>query len=106
MRISTPVYITIDAVVITLITFFQIQTIRATNAIHNKSTVVESEVINKRIIKLSNRVIIIMLLLCFFVTPHLIVFALRETIQYRLNIYEKNILEFFSFMSLILTYGN
>lgn len=100
MRISTPVYITIDAVVITLITFFQIQTIRATNAIHNKSTVAESEVINKRIIKLSNR---IMLLLCFFVTPHLIVFALRETIQYRLNICEKNILEFFSFMSLILT---
>ena len=102
-RISTPIYITIDAVVIALITFFQIQTIRATNAIHNKSTVVEPEIINKRITKLSMR---IMLLLCFFVTPHLIVFALRETIRYRLNIYEKNILEFFSFMSLILTYGN
>ena len=47
-----------------------------------------------------------MLLLCFLMNPHLIVFAVRETIRYRLNIYEKGILEFFSFMSIILTYAN
>ena len=53
--------------------------------------------------KLSMR---IMLLLCFLMIPHLIVFAVRETIRYQLNIYEKGILEFFTFMSIILTYAN
>ena len=47
-----------------------------------------------------------MLLLCFFMTPHLIVFDIREPIRYELNIYKKRILEFFSFTSIILTYPN
>ena len=102
-HISKPIYFTIDAVVIVLITFLQYQTIRKTNALNNASTVAASEIINKKVTKLSMR---IMLLLCFLLTPHLIVFSVRETIRYRLNIYEKGILEFFSFMSVILTYGN
>ena len=102
-HISTPIYITVDVVVIVLITFLQIKTIRTTNTLHNESTAVASEIINKKITKLSMR---IMLLLCFFMTPHLIVFAVRRPIRYQLNIYEKGILEFFSFMSIILTYAN
>ena len=102
-HISTPIYITVDVVVIVLITFLQIKTIRTTSTLHNESTAVASEIINKKITKLSMR---IMLLLCFFMTPHLIVFAVRRPIRYQLNIYEKGILEFFSFMSIILTYAN
>ena len=102
-HISTPIYITTDVAVIGLIKFLQIKTIRTTNTLHNESTVVVSEIINKKITKLSMR---IMLLLCFFMTPHLIVFAIREPIRYELNIYKKRILEFFSFTSIILTYAN
>ena len=36
-----------------------------------------------------------MLLLCFLITPHLIVFTVNEAIRYQLNIYEKGIFEFF-----------
>ena len=41
-RINTPIYITIDVVVIGLIKFLQIKTIRTTNTLHNKSTVVRN----------------------------------------------------------------
>ena len=102
-HISTPIYITVGVVVIVLITCLQIKTIHKTNTLHNESTVIVSEIINKKVTKLSMR---IMLLLCFFMTPHLIVFSVRRPIRYQLNIYEKGILEFFSFISIILTYAN
>ena len=41
-HIGTPIYITIDVVVIDLITLLQVQTIRKTNTLHNESTVVEN----------------------------------------------------------------
>ena len=65
-----PFYITVDVIVIGTITILQILTIRTSNAMHNESTIVTSGRINKRITKLSMR---IMLLLCFFITPHLII---------------------------------
>ena len=77
-HIVTPFYIAVDGVVIGLITFLQVQTIRTSNAVHNESTAVASDIINKKITKLSMR---IMLLLCVFITPHLIVYTLRENIR-------------------------
>ena len=41
-HIGTPIYITIDVVVIDLITLLQVQTIRKTNTLHNESTAVEN----------------------------------------------------------------
>ena len=41
-RINTPIYITIDVVVIGLIKFLQIKTIRTTNTLHNESAVVRN----------------------------------------------------------------
>ena len=102
-HIGIPIYLTIYVAVIGLITLLQIHTNQTTNTLHSESTVVTSEIINKRITKLSMR---IMIFLCFLMTPHLIVFVVRETVRYRLNTYEKDILEFFSFMSLILIYAN
>ena len=102
-HIVTPFYIAVDGVVIGLITFLQVQTIRTSNAVHNESTAVASDIINKKITKLSMR---IMLLLCVFITPHLIVYTLRENIRKRLDIYEKGITEFVSFLTIILTYAN
>lgn len=95
-HISTLIYLTVDVDVIGVITFLQIQTIRTANALHNESTVFVSEIINKKITKLSMQ---IMLLLCFLITPHLIVFTVSEAIRYQLKIYQKSIFEFFSFMS-------
>ena len=91
-HISTLIYLTVDVNVIGVVTFLQIQTVRKANALHNESTVAVSEIINKKITKLSMR---IMLLLCFLITPHLIVFTVSEAIRYQLNIYEKGIFEFF-----------
>ena len=102
-HIVTPFYIAVEGVVIGLITFLQVQTIRTSNAVLNESTAVASDIINKKITKLSMR---IMLLLCVFITPHLIVYTVRENIRKRLDIYEKGIIEFISFLTIILIYAN
>ena len=68
-HIVTPICIVVDGVVIGLITFPQIQTIRTSNALHSESTAVASGIINKKITKLSMQ---IMLLVCVFITSHLI----------------------------------
>ena len=64
-------YITIDGSIIGTVAFLQINTIRKTNALHNESTVSTSKRINKKITKLSMR---IMLLYSFFSSPHVIVY--------------------------------
>ena len=84
-------YITIDGIIIGTVAFLQINTIRKTNALHNESTVSTSKRINKKITKLSMR---IMLLYSFFSSPHVIVYFVRYRIESRLCDYERSVLEF------------
>ena len=97
------IYMTLDGIIICTIIVLQIKTIWTSNAVHNESTLTASQKLSKRVTKLSMR---IMLLLCFFFTPHLIMFILRVAIQSGLNAYEKSILEFMCFLSLLLVYAN
>ena len=62
-KIVLPFYITIDGIMIATVASLQINTIRTSNSLHNESTVSTSEIINKKITKLSMR---IMLLYGFF----------------------------------------
>ena len=101
----TPVYVAMDGIVIGTIVFLQIQTIRVSNAVYNGSTVVSSQRTNKKITKLSTR---IMLLLCFFFAPHtLILNILRNSkMKDQLNLNEKSTLEFIACISLIFVFVN
>ena len=93
-----PFYITIDGIIIGTVAFLQINTIRKTNALHNESTVSTSKWINKKITKLSMR---IMLLYSFFSSPHVIVYFVRYRIESRLRGYERSVLEFILLFSMI-----
>ena len=73
-----------------MVAFLQINTIRTSNALHNKSTASTSERINKKITKLSLR---IMLLYSFFASPHLTVYLVRYKIKNRLSDYERSVLK-------------
>ena len=64
-KIVLSFYITIGGIMIATVAFLQINTIRTSNSLHNESTVSTAELINKKITKLSMR---IMLLYGFF--PH------------------------------------
>ena len=104
LSITTLIYITMDSIVLVIIIFLQVQTIRTSNAIHNESRITASERINKKITKLSLR---IMLLFCFFFTPlFVVVTLLRHCLTPKLNGKEGLMFEFFSIFAVIFSYGN
>ena len=80
--ISMPIYIATDVIIFSAIMFLQILTIHSSNALHKESTAVTSSSTNKKITKFSMP---IMLLLCFFITPHHIIYVVRDITQNQLN---------------------
>ena len=76
-HITMSFYILVDGAVIGTITFLQIKTIQTSNALQNQPTVVSSRTMNTKISKLSMQ---IMILLCIFTTPHIILYIAREII--------------------------
>ena len=97
-KIVLSFYITIDGIMIATVAFLQINTIRTSNSLHNESTVSTSEIISKKITKLSMR---IMLLYRFFSSPHVIVYLVRYRIKNQLSGYERSVLEFILLFSMI-----
>ena len=61
-EIAKRIYIAIDSTIIALVILLQLQTIKTSKALHNESTISASERIDKKILKLSIRV---MTFLCF-----------------------------------------
>ena len=104
LSIATLIYIAMDSIVLVIIIFLQVQTIRTSNAIHNESRIIAAERINKKITKLSLQ---IMLLFCFFFTPLFVVaILLRYYVAPKLNKTEGLKFEFFSLFTVIFSYGN
>ena len=101
--IASSFYIVVDGVVIGTVTFLQIKPIQISNTLNNQSTVASLRGINKNISKLSMQ---IMILLCIFTTPHIVVYIVREIISDQLSDYKRSIIEFFSFLSLIIASAN
>ena len=103
-RFVVPVYVTMDVVVVGMIIILQVKTIRTSRDVHNMSAVATSERINKKVTKLSMR---IMLLLCFFFAPHTIILnIIRSIIKHKLNSNEKSVLEFIASISMVFVFGN
>ena len=48
LSIITIIYIAMDSIVLVVIIFLQVQTIRISNAIHNESSIATSESVNKK----------------------------------------------------------
>ena len=97
-KISLSLYIAIDGIIVGSVAFLQVNTIQASNALHSESTVSNSERINKKITKLSMR---IMLLYSIFTSPHLIMYLMRYGTENQLNDYERSVLEFVLIFSMI-----
>ena len=75
-KISLSLYIAVDGIIVVLVAFLQRNTIQTSNALHSEATVSNSERINKKITKLSMR---IMLLLHLYLTaPNYVSCALRD----------------------------
>ena len=90
-KISLSLYIAVDGIIVVLVAFLQINTIQTSNALHSEAAVSNSERINKKITKLSMR---IMLLYSICTSPHLIMYLVRYGIENHLNDYERSVLEF------------
>ena len=103
-EIVTPIHLSVDIIIIGITILLQIKTIRISNAIFNKTKMVNSERINKKITKLSIRII---LLLCFFTLPYFIVYnIIRPRIIHQSNDNEILIFKFISLIAIIFSFGN
>lgn len=103
-RIGKLVYAAMDCMIIGVIFWLQIQTIRTSNAINSELTISTLGNINKKIAKLSIR---IMILFCFFYAPCFIVgIIVRHFIIHRLNANKKIMLGFLSCLSVVFSFGN
>ena len=103
-RFVLPVYVTMDVTILCMTTILQVKTIRTSRDVHNMSTVSTAERINKKVTKLSIR---IMLLLCFFFAPlKVILNIIRSAIKHQLNSNGQSVLEFIVSISVIFVFGN
>ena len=103
-RFVVSVYFTMDIVAVVMVIILQVKTIRTSRDVHNMSTVATSEKINKKVTKLSMR---IMSLLCFFFMSYTIIInIIRSIIKQQLNNNEKSVLEFIAGISLVFAFGN
>ena len=101
--ITETIYIAADSIILGMIIFLEILTVRTSNSIHKESQITTSERIDKKIAKLSLR---IMFLLFFFLTPGPVLHILRSIIENKVKKLEKSVLEFFSVIGMIFIFGN
>ena len=101
--ITETIYIAADSIILGMIIFLQILTVRTSNSIHKESQITTSERIGEKIAKLSLR---IMFLLFFFLTPGPVLHILRSIIENKVKKLEKSVLEFFSVIGMIFIFGN
>ena len=101
--ITETIYIAADSIILGMIIFLQILTVRTSNSIHKESQITTSERIGEKIAKLSLR---IMFLLFFFLTPGPVLHILRSITENKVKKLEKSVLEFFSVIGMIFIFGN
>ena len=102
-RIFTSVSFGLSVIVLSIVTFLQALVIQTSNAMFDESRISTSQRINKKVVKLSMR---IMLLFAIFYTPYLVVSFARAALENKLNGNEKSVMEFILCMSAISSYTN
>ena len=104
LQMAFTVYVAVDGTFVVVLIFLQIKTIKASNNVHGNSTVSAAEETNKKITKLSLR---IMLMLCMFLTPYIVFTDLvRAVIPSQLSYNNRSVLEFVYCLTLIFIYAN
>ena len=93
----------LGAAIISIVAFLQVLVIRTSNIMISKSTIDTFQAVNKKINKLSMR---IMLALLFFTTPFLTIGLAKSNIQEFLGRSSKSVLEFIFGISIVLLYAN
>ena len=102
-RVFTTISFIFGAMVLTIVILLQVLVIQTSNAVHSISTIDASQLTNKKIIKLSTRAVVSLILFC---SPYLILAAMKTRLQDQLNKNEKSMLEFILSASVILADGN
>ena len=102
-RVFTTMRFVFGVMVIIIVTLLQVLAIQTLNAVHSISTTDASQLTNKKIVKLSTRIMVSLMLFC---TPYLILTAMKARLQDQLNKNGKSILEFILCVTVILTYTN
>ena len=103
-KVAFYLYIALESTIVAAIVFLQIKTIRASNRVCTTSNISTAERINKKITKLSLR---IMILLCLFVAPQLLITnIMRTTNQDQFNGNEKSVLQVIYCLSLSFVFEN
>ena len=103
-KVAFYLYIALESTIVAAIVFLQIKTIRASNRVCTTSNISTAERINKKITKLSLR---IMILLCLFVAPQLLITnIIRTTNQDQFNDNEKSVLQVIYCLSLSFVFEN
>ena len=97
------IYIATGRAILGMIIFLQVFTVRTSNAIHNESQITTNERFDKKITKLSLR---IMFLLFFFLTPGPLLHILRSIAENKVTKFDKSVLEFISVIGMIFAFGN
>lgn len=103
-RVSFILYIAIEGTIAVIIVFLQIKTITSSNKICATSNISIAERTNKKITRLSLR---IMLLLCFFMAPQLLITnILRTKNQDQFSDSERSVLQVIYCLSVSLVFEN
>ena len=93
----------LSVIVLSIVTFLQVLVIQTSNAMFDESSIHTSQRINKKVVKLSMRT---MLLFAIFYTPYSVVSFVRAALENKLNGNEKSSLEFILCMSRTSSYTN
>ena len=102
-RVFTTISFVFGVMVIIIVTLLQVLVMQTSNAVHSISTTDASQLTNKKIIKLSTRIMVSLILFC---TPYLIVTVTKKRLEDQLNKNEKSTIEFIANASVILAYTN
>ena len=102
-RIFTSISFGLNVTVLSIVTFLQVLVIQTSNVVFDESSIYTSQLINKKISKLS---MCIMLLFAIFYTPYLVVSFSRAALEKKLKGNEKSSLEFILCMSAVSSYTN
>ena len=102
-QVFTTISFVFGVMVLMIVTLLQVLVIQTSNAVHSISTIDASQLTNKKITKLSKRIMVSLILFC---SSYLIFIATKIRLEYQLNKNEKPMLEFILSASVIFAYTN
>ena len=101
--ITGTIYVVVDSIILCMIFFLQVLIVQTSNAMNNESKITITERIDKKITKLSLRIIFLLL---FFLTPCHVLHILHSITENKVTKFENSGLEFISVIGMIFIFGN